>query len=257
MNPIPELERKLENLVRLGHVSAVDPAKGCRVKSGGIETDWLPWLELRAGSDRTWWPPSVEEQVVLLCPGGNPANGIVLFGIFSDANPAPAASLALVVLAKMRDGSLIIYDTAAHHLQADLAGSATLTTVGNLFASIGGDITASAVGNVAVTADGDLSAAASNIAATTPGTLTAQAGSASVTAASITLNGAVTVNGPLQLNGPLSAGPGAGGAGGATFIGNIAIEGAVEASGDMAAANVTATEVTASGITLTSRASAS
>lgn len=229
MSNIPEIERKLENIVRPGSIFAVDPATArCRVESGNLKTDWLPWLALRAGSDRTWWPPSEGEQVVLLCPGGNPANGLVLLGLYSDENPAPSGSLQMVILALMRDGSRITYDNEAHHLHADLAGSATLATAGDVLANVGGNLTASAAGNASVSVAGDL---------------TAVAATATVTAAQITLNGIVTINGALQLSGPLTAAPGPGG-GGATFTGNIGVTGAVNIVGDLEASKVTSNGVT-------------
>lgn len=247
MDSSAELARKLENLVRPGAVSAVNGAqRRCRVKSGDLETDWLPWITLRAGSDRTWWPPSVDEQCLLISPGGNLSQGFALLGLFSDDNEAPGASLVECVTA-FRDGTVISYNTATHHLQALVQGSAALSAETDVSVSAGGDITAHADGNltattggnITATAEGDLSATAANITATTAGTLTAQANAATVTAATITLTGAVTINGPLALNGPLTAAPGADG-GGATITGDVQVSGAV-----------TAAEVTASGISLT------
>ncbi|MBW6838570.1 phage baseplate assembly protein V, partial [Salmonella enterica subsp. enterica serovar Weltevreden] len=46
----------------------------------------------RAGRSRTWWAPSVGEQVLLLAIGGELDTAFVLPGIFSDDNPAPSAS---------------------------------------------------------------------------------------------------------------------------------------------------------------------
>ncbi len=63
----------------------------CRVQSGGIQTTWLNWLTTRAGRSRTWWAPSVGEQVLLLAIGGELDTAFVLPGIFSDDNPAPSA----------------------------------------------------------------------------------------------------------------------------------------------------------------------
>lgn len=63
-----------------------------RVQSGGIQTTWLNWLTTRAGRSRTWWAPSVGEQVLLLAIGGELDTAFVLPGIFSDDNSAPSAS---------------------------------------------------------------------------------------------------------------------------------------------------------------------
>ncbi len=86
---IPELTRRVENLLRLGTVAEVDhPAARCRVKTGGLLTDWLPWFTRRAGSTNDWDPPSVGEQCLVLSPSGDPAVGFVLVGVYSQANPA-------------------------------------------------------------------------------------------------------------------------------------------------------------------------
>lgn len=89
-----ELARRVENLARLGTVAQVRheaPAR-CRVQLGHNTTDWLPWLAGRAaaGQGAHWWPPVVGEQCLVLAPGGDLAQGIVLLGIYSDRMPAPS-----------------------------------------------------------------------------------------------------------------------------------------------------------------------
>ena len=85
--------RLLRNLIRTGVIVEVDLDDGrCRVQTGGITTDWLQWLTARAGRSRTWWAPSVGEQVLLLAVGGELDTAFVLPGIFSDDHPAPSAS---------------------------------------------------------------------------------------------------------------------------------------------------------------------
>lgn len=87
-----ELARLIENLLRLGVVADVQLGKPprVRVQTGGITTTWLPWAERRAGRTRTWNPPTKGEQVLLFCPSGDLANGIVLTGIPSDAIDVPS-----------------------------------------------------------------------------------------------------------------------------------------------------------------------
>ncbi|MDC8802562.1 phage baseplate assembly protein V [Halomonas pacifica] len=90
---VAELLRLIHNLIRLGTVAEVDHAAArCRVQVGEILTGWLPWLELRAGTTRDWDPPTLGEQVLVLSPGGEPAAGIVVTGLYQAAHPAPADS---------------------------------------------------------------------------------------------------------------------------------------------------------------------
>ncbi|MDA8444760.1 phage baseplate assembly protein V [Paracidovorax valerianellae] len=89
-----EAARRIENLARMGTVMAVRHAKParCRVHVGENTTDWLPWLAGRAagkkGSD--WWPPVVGEQCLVIAPGGDLAQGVVLLGAYSDQMDAPS-----------------------------------------------------------------------------------------------------------------------------------------------------------------------
>ncbi|MGE8568004.1 MAG: phage baseplate assembly protein V [Achromobacter sp.] len=120
MNSAAELFRLISNLIRIGTVFAVDlsvrPAK-VRVASGDLETNWLPWLELRAGKTRTWNPPTEGEQVIVFCPDGEPAGGVVLAGLNSDGVPAPSDSEAEHVT-EYPDGARITYDHQAGKLTA-------------------------------------------------------------------------------------------------------------------------------------------
>lgn len=143
------LNRLVENLIRLGTISAVDAgAARCRVKTGQLETAWLPWLAQRAGSDRDWNPPSVGEQCLLLSPSGDPACGLVLLGLYSTTHPAPDNSLDRRKT-QYRDGAIIEYDTASHTLKATLpeGGKAELVATGGV--KIVGDIEVE--GNISVT----------------------------------------------------------------------------------------------------------
>lgn len=124
--PTPlELLRRLENLLRPGTISAVDhDGARVRVQSGALLTRWLPWFERRAGNVRTWCPPSVGEQCLVLSPGGDLASGMVLVGLDSEAHPSPSASESLH-RTQYPDGAVIDYDHASHSLTATLPGGGT------------------------------------------------------------------------------------------------------------------------------------
>lgn len=134
MHPV-ELARLLHNLIRLGTIAEIDhgdamaepprPAR-VRVTTGDLLTDWLMWLESRAGATRTWNPPTVGEQVLLLAPGGELAGAVVLGAINSNAHPALSDDPNLTRW-DMPDGAVIEYDHAAKHLRASLPGSAAVT----------------------------------------------------------------------------------------------------------------------------------
>ncbi|MCO7538362.1 phage baseplate assembly protein V, partial [Pseudomonas asiatica] len=120
MNSIAELNRLLENLIRLGTIAEVQhvPPR-VRVSTGELLTTWLPWIALRAGADQDWDPPTDGEQVVLLSPSGQLANGVVLTGLFSDQIPANGDRAGLR-RRTYADGAVVEYDSVAHHLRAIL-----------------------------------------------------------------------------------------------------------------------------------------
>ncbi len=131
---ISDILRRLANLIRLGTIAAVDhEAERCTVKTGGLTVPGRPWLALRAGASSDWDPPTVGEQCILLSPSGEPAQGIVLIGLYSQQRPAPSNS-ANLRRRKYPDGAVIDYDHATHTLTATLpeGGRAKLVATGGL-----------------------------------------------------------------------------------------------------------------------------
>lgn len=114
---LADASRRLESLIRLGTIAEVDHAAvRVKVKTGGLTTTWLPWLEHRAGTTTTWDPPTVGEQVVLLCPSGEPSTGIVLGALHSGSITPPDSSADTHVI-QFPDGARISYDHASSHLE--------------------------------------------------------------------------------------------------------------------------------------------
>jgi len=107
---LTEIMRLITNLIRTGTVSEVDPENWlCRVKTGDLETNWINWLTLRAGNTRTWWQPTVGEQVVLLSMGGNLETAFALPAIYSDAFAPPGHS-ADGAITEFKDGGWFQYE---------------------------------------------------------------------------------------------------------------------------------------------------
>lgn len=134
MNDLATLARLIENLIRFGTVAEVQIAPPrIRVKTGTLVTGWLPWQAMRAGLDAEWDPPTLHEQVILLSPSGQLANGVALTGIYSDAHPANGDREGLH-RRTYRDGAVIEYDSVAHALKATLpaGGTTTLTSDGGI-----------------------------------------------------------------------------------------------------------------------------
>ncbi|MBU9847159.1 phage baseplate assembly protein V [Rahnella ecdela] len=110
LETLSELARAVRDIIRIGVVAEVDTTLGlCRVQSGELVTDWLHWLTSRAGSSRTWWAPSVGEQVLLLSLGGELDTGFVLPGIYSNDFPAPSVSPQAYHVS-FSDGAVLEYE---------------------------------------------------------------------------------------------------------------------------------------------------
>lgn len=136
---IVELSRLVENIVRIGTIHSVDHAAArCRVSTGRLVTQWLPWHERRAGETRTWTPPTVGEQCMILSPSGEPAAGVVLVGIYSNAKPAPSDNPDEHVTL-YPDGTRIAYDHAAHRLTVHSVGDVVVRADADAQISVGGN----------------------------------------------------------------------------------------------------------------------
>lgn len=114
--PFAELQRRLENLVRIGTIAEVDlsdtAAPRVRVQDGDLLTGWLPFGALRAGSARLWSAPTTGEQVILLSPSGELASAVVFGSLFCAAHPAPSDKPNLHVL-DFADGTRWTHDDQA------------------------------------------------------------------------------------------------------------------------------------------------
>ena len=120
-----DLSGRLGELIRYGTVASVDlVARRVIVRAGEIETDDIRWLATAAGKTRAWSPPSVGEQVLLLCPEGDIAGAIALRGVECDAFPLPGDSLRELI--SYEDGAELAYDPETHTLDVTLPESATV-----------------------------------------------------------------------------------------------------------------------------------
>lgn len=118
-----EILRKFQNLFRIGTVSEIEGDRA-RVTFGDLDTALLPWITTRSGEDRTWWPPNIGEQVLVVSLGGDTAQGVIVGSLFQEMAPAPTTDMALTHVA-FGDGTVLTYDKTAHHLRGVLAEGGT------------------------------------------------------------------------------------------------------------------------------------
>ncbi|MCG8637056.1 MAG: phage baseplate assembly protein V [Desulfobacterales bacterium] len=122
---VAELERQVKGLIRYATIKTQDGDR-VTVKDGKLETGAIPFLAHRAGPDRDWWAPEPGEQVVLLCPCGDPNLGIALPSVYRDLYPAPAGS-ADVRKTVFKDNAVFQYDRSASKLTINIPEAIDIT----------------------------------------------------------------------------------------------------------------------------------
>lgn len=141
-------DAELGELIRFGTIAEVDLGAGrCIVAAGDVMTGPIRWLQPRAGKTRSWSPPSVGEQVILLAPEGELAGAIALLGMSS--SEFPPAGDTLRELVQFEDGTVVAYDPEAHRLDAHLCAGGQVLIIADGGVEIRGDV--SITGNVQVT----------------------------------------------------------------------------------------------------------
>lgn len=190
MNNAAELLRLINNLIRYGTIAEIDhDAVRVRVRSGDALTDWIRWQEQRAGKTRTWNPPSLGEQVVLLAPGGELRAASVLMSLNTRATRPPSAD-PNVTMIELPDGAVIRYDHGASHLQATLPGTATLDAQADVTVTTAAALTATAAGGATINANVVING---NV--TLNGNLSQPSGQTATMSGAVHFKGAVTSNG--------------------------------------------------------------
>lgn len=140
-------DRTIGDLLRAGLIESVDLEAGKAVVSFGDQvtppSDWL----MLVGDTTVWIPPTVGQQVLVLCPEGDPEQAVILNGLPSSAF-APLF-LGLKNAIRFADGGQVAYDPEAEHLEIQTPGKVTVTAPAGV--DIVGDTTIT--GDVAITGD--------------------------------------------------------------------------------------------------------
>jgi phage baseplate assembly protein V len=174
-----DLQRRLANLIRIATITELDDAGArARVTCASVpDSAWLPILTQRAGPDRSYWLPEPGEQVMILSPSGDSAQGMILPAGFQDAYPPPA-NVRTTHRHEYADGTVTEYDRASHTLTVDCVGDIVVRAAGALTAEITGNVQAAVQGTASATVQGAVSL-------TTPTGIT-------INAPLTTVNGALT-----------------------------------------------------------------
>lgn len=125
---VAELERKLNNIIRVGTIEALNDAKALvTVKTGNNTTGWLPWVTRRAGLDKEWWTPEPKEQVLIFSPTGDLAQGIVQPALYSDHFPQNGSDRNIHRI-DYRDGGYIEHNRVTGRYKIFMKGDVDIET---------------------------------------------------------------------------------------------------------------------------------
>ncbi len=144
--PQEDIPADLSSLIRIGTVLSVDLGEArCIVRFGDpddpqpAQTTPIRWLSPRAGLTRVWSPPSVGEQVLLLCPDGQIGAAVAITGIAQDSFPPLGTTTAEMI--EFADGAKISYDPEASSLTAELPAGGTAEIIADGGITLRGDVT--------------------------------------------------------------------------------------------------------------------
>ncbi len=160
--PQEDIPADIASLIRIGTVIEVDLAEArCVVRFGDpddpspAQTGPIRWLTPRAGLTRVWSPPSVGEQVLLVCPDGQIGAAVAIPAIVQDAFPPLGSTTAEMI--EFADGARITYDPEAHELVAVLPSGGTVDVTADGGITLRGPVTiigdTTIEGNLSVTRD--------------------------------------------------------------------------------------------------------
>jgi phage baseplate assembly protein V len=127
---IPDMERRIANMVRIGAIHEVDAAnKRIRVRSGAITTGWIPWPAEIGRNYRRWRPLRTGQQVIMVSPCGDLSQAVVAGMLYTSALASPSSDEDLDII-EYEDGTVIKYDSGESLLTIDSVGDVVINCVG-------------------------------------------------------------------------------------------------------------------------------
>ena len=178
-----DLQHRLSQLVALGTVVETDYEKArVKVTIGEWTSTWLPWITSRASNDISWWALEIGEQVLVISPSGDMAQGVVIGSIYQQQEEQQLISDIAVEQrqsihrVKYQDGTTIEYDREKHLLKADVKGDVELLVEKNVTATVTGDVAMTVQGQLTATVTKSAIIKADTITLESAGDMTLKAG---------------------------------------------------------------------------------
>lgn len=135
-----DINRRIENLLRLGTIAELDTAaRQVRVRSGNLLTDWLPWPAEIGRNYIRWRPLRQGTQVILGCISGEPEQATIIGMLYTQTINSPSTDPD-VDLIQFDDGTRIQHNSKTHTTTVQSAGDMTIHAAGNLGLTADGNI---------------------------------------------------------------------------------------------------------------------
>jgi phage baseplate assembly protein V len=126
---LSDLAKRLSNIIRIGTIFEINvQAAKARVKIGELETNFLPWANSNSGSNNSWNPPEIDEQVIILSPSGDLSQAVILPSLYKNNASDSDQNIKSITY---QDGSKISFNVSSGTLDLDLKGDITIKVVGN------------------------------------------------------------------------------------------------------------------------------
>jgi phage baseplate assembly protein V len=124
-----DISKRISNIIRIGTISNLDFNSAiARVKIGDLETNWLPWINSNSGTNNSWNPPEIGEQVVILSPSGELNQAVILPSLYKNNASENSSTIKSMIFA---DGSKVSFNLESGNLDLDIKGNATIKVAGN------------------------------------------------------------------------------------------------------------------------------
>lgn len=121
-----EADRRIGNILRIGKVTAIDPGgPRATVDFGDITAPELRVAQFRAGGLSFWWMPEADEQVLVGCPSGDVAQGVIIASIYADNAPSSDPATPMIALGGGKmivDGDLEVTGSVKAAVEVEAAG---------------------------------------------------------------------------------------------------------------------------------------
>lgn len=126
---LSDLAKRLSNIIRIGTIFEINVQTAkARVKIGELETDFLPWANSNSGSNNSWNPPEIDEQVIILSPSGDLSQAVILPSLYKNNASNSDQNIKSITY---QDGSKISFNVSSGTLDLDLKGDVAIKVVGN------------------------------------------------------------------------------------------------------------------------------